>query len=158
MTRFFQFRLSPVQLGPLERRLLEKIWERGTATVRELVESGNTELAYTTLMTTLDRLYKKSLLSRQPEGRAFRYTPKLTREELHRQEAEMAFRQMLDASPTSSLPLSYLVEIVSEHDAQLLDELSRLVESKRRELRSGAGQKTELTDHKNKESHKEDKG
>jgi predicted transcriptional regulator len=155
MTRFFQFRLPPTQLGPLERRLLETIWERGNATVRELVESGNTDLAYTTLMTTLDRLYKKNLLSRQAEGRAFRYTPTITREEFDRQEAGKAFRQMLDASPASSLPLSYLVEIVSEHDAQLLDELSRLVESKRRKLRSGAGQKTGLRgkSNHNKEGH-----
>jgi len=151
VTRFFQFRLSPAQLGPLERRLLETLWERGSATVRELVESGNTDLAYTTLMTTLDRLYKKNLLSRQPEGRAFRYTPRFTREELHREEAEEAFRRMLDESPASSLPLSYLVEIVSEHDAQLLDDLSRLVESKRRKLRPGSGQKTGLRVKTNKE-------
>lgn len=151
MKRFSQFRLSTTQLGPLERRLLDAIWERGNATVRELVESGNTELAYTTLMTTLDRLYKKNLLSRQAEGRAFRYAPRFTREELQREEAREAFRRVLDASPASSLPLSYLVEIVSEHDAQLLEDLSRLVESKRRKLRSGSGQKSELRGKSNKE-------
>ena len=67
-------------------------------------------------MTTLDRLYKKNLLSRQAEGRAFRYTPRFTRQQLHREEAGAVFRQMLDASPAASLPLSYLVEIVSEYD------------------------------------------
>ncbi len=152
MTLFPQFRLSPAQLGPLERRLLETVWQRGSATVRELIESGEMNLAYTTLMTTLDRLYKKNLLSRQAEGRAFRYTPKFTRAELHREAAGEAFRQMLDVSPAASLPLSYLVEIVSEHDAQLLDDLSRLVESKRRELRSGAGQRTGLKGKNNKEN------
>jgi predicted transcriptional regulator len=153
MTPFFQSRLSPAQLGPLERRLLETVWERGNATVRELMESGNTDLAYTTVMTTLDRLYKKNLLSRQVEGRAYRYTPRFTRDELHRAEAGEAFRQMLDASPASSLPLSYLVEIVSEHDAQLLDDLSRLVESKRRKLRSGSGQRNGFRGKNNKEDH-----
>jgi predicted transcriptional regulator len=151
MTSFFQSRVSPAPLGPLERRLLETVWERGNATVRELMEGGNTDLAYTTLMTTLDRLYKKNLLSRQVEGRAYRYTPRFTREELHRAEAREAFRQMLDANPASSLPLSYLVEIVSEHDAQLLDDLSRLVESKRRKLRSGSGPKTGSRGKNNKE-------
>ena len=135
MTPFFQSRLSAVQLGPLERRLLEAVWERGDATVRELVEGGDTNLAYTTLMTTLERLYKKNLLSRRAEGRAYRYTPRFTREEFRREEAGNAFRQMLNASPAPSLPLSYLVEIVSEHDAELLDDLSRMVESKRRKLR-----------------------
>jgi len=141
MAPFLPFRLNLAKLGPLERRLLETVWERGNTTVRELLESANMDLAYTTLMTTLDRLYKKNLLSRKADGRAFRYSPRFTREELHREEAGQAFRQILGASPAPSLPLSYLVDIVSEHDTQLLDDLSRLVESKRRKLRA-SGQKT----------------
>jgi len=137
MNRIFHFRASSSQLGPLEERLLEALWERGNATVRDLVEAACPDLAYTTVMTTLDRLFKKNLLSRQAEGRAFRYTPRFTREELHREVAGEAFRQLLDASPASSLPLSYLVEILTERDAQLLDDLRHVVEAKRRELRSG---------------------
>jgi predicted transcriptional regulator len=117
--------------------LLEALWERGHATVRDLANDTCRDLAYTTVMTTLDRLFKKNLLSRQAEGRAFRYTPRFTREELHREVAGEAFRQLMDASPASSLPLSYLVEILTERDAQLLDDLHQVVESKRRELRAG---------------------
>jgi len=135
MSRVFHFRTSSSQLGPLEERLLEALWERGTATVRELVDADCHDLAYTTVMTTLDRLFKKNLLAREAEGRAFRYTPRFTRQELHREVAGEAFRQLLDASPASSLPLSYLVEILTERDAQLLDDLKQLVETKRRELR-----------------------
>ena len=136
--RIFHLRASSSQLGPLEERLLEALWQRGPATVRELLEGegGCHDLAYTTVMTTLDRLFKKGVLTREAEGRAFRYTARFTREELHREAAGQAVRQMLDASPASSLPLSYLVEILSERDAQLLDELRQLVENKRRELRS----------------------
>ncbi|MGA2856552.1 MAG: BlaI/MecI/CopY family transcriptional regulator [Candidatus Sulfotelmatobacter sp.] len=126
--------MGPPQIGPLEQRLLEALWERGNATVRELVSSECRDLAYTTVMTTLDRLFKKNLLDRMAEGRAFRYSPRLTRQELHRALASETFRQLLDASPTASLPLSYLVEVLSERDAQLLDDLRRLVEAKRREL------------------------
>ena len=136
MKRIFQFRTSTSQLGPLEERLLEELWQRGNATVRELVDHSCQDLAYTTVMTTLDRLYKKRLLAREPEGRAFRYTPRLTRQDLQREAAGEAFRQLLDASPAPALPLSYLVEIVTERDAQLLDDLRRLVDAKRRELRS----------------------
>jgi len=124
------------QLGPLEQRLLEALWERRSATVRELVEDGCQHLAYTTVMTTLDRLFKKNLLTREAEGRAFRYSPSFSREELHRDAAGAAFRQLLQASPAASLPLSYLVEIVSERDTELLDDLGKLIEAKRRELRS----------------------
>jgi BlaI family transcriptional regulator, penicillinase repressor len=135
MKGIFHFPGSSSQLGPLEQRLMEALWERGTATVRELLKESGIELAYTTVMTTLDRLFKKGLLTRQAEGRAFRYAPRCTREELQREIAEEAFRQLLAASPAKSLPLSYLVEILSERDAQLLDDLWRVVEAKRRALR-----------------------
>ncbi len=135
MKRIFHFGASSSQLGPLEERLLDALWQRGNATVRDLVDGACPDLAYTTVMTTLDRLFKKNLLSRQAEGRAFRYTPRFTREELHREVAGEAFRQLLDASPASSLPLSYLVEILTERDAQLLDDLRQVVEAKRRALR-----------------------
>jgi predicted transcriptional regulator len=125
-----------VQLGPLEQQLMKELWTRGTATVRDLYESGNLNLAYTTLMTTLDRLYKKQLLDRVAEGRAFRYTPRQTKEELQRVAAVEGIRQLLSSGESSSLPLSYLVEALSEHDAQLLDELQQLVERKRAELRN----------------------
>lgn len=135
MKRTFHFRTNSAEVGPLEERLLDVLWSRGTATVRELVDEACPDLAYTTVMTTLDRLFKKKLLGREAEGRAFRYTPRFTREELHREAAGEAFRQLLNASPASSLPLSYLVEIVTERDAHLLDELREVIEAKRRELR-----------------------
>jgi BlaI family transcriptional regulator, penicillinase repressor len=140
MKRIFHFRASSSQLGPLEERMLEVLWKRGDGTVRELVDDGCQDLAYTTVMTTLDRLFKKSLLSREPEGRAFRYQPRFTREELHREVAGEAFRQLLDACPSSSLPLSYLVEVLTERDGQLLDDLHKVVEAKRRQLRTGGDQ------------------
>jgi predicted transcriptional regulator len=135
MNRIFQpFRGSSRQLGPLEQRLLDGLWARGSATVRELIEGGCQDLAYTTVMTTLDRLFKKDLLTRSEEGRAFRYVPRFSCEELHRQAASFAFRQLLDASPASSLPLSFLVEILGDRDEKLLDDLRKLVDRKRREL------------------------
>jgi BlaI family transcriptional regulator, penicillinase repressor len=145
MKRIFQpFRSLARQLGPLEQRMLDALWARGSATVRELLENSHPELAYTTVMTTLDRLFKKGLLTRSEEGRAFRYVPRFSREELQRQAAVHAFRQLLDASPASSLPLSFLVEILGERDAQLLDDLRELVERKRRELGQGEFGQREL--------------
>ena len=135
MSRIFPpFRETARQLGPLEQRLLDALWARGSATVRELVDGGCRDLAYTTVMTTLDRLFKKGVLTRSEEGRAFRYVARFSRDELRREAAGYAFRQLLDASPASSLPLSFLVEILGERDAQLLDDLRKLVERKRREL------------------------
>jgi predicted transcriptional regulator len=139
VNRFFPpFHPSFQQLGPLEQRLLEQIWSRGNATVRELLETSDLDVAYTTVMTTLDRLYKKRLLTREAEGRAFRYAPRFSQEELQRAAAGQAIRELLDSSSSNALPLSYLVEAVSAHDAALLEELQELVEQKRRQLQRDA--------------------
>jgi predicted transcriptional regulator len=122
------------ELGPLEQRILESVWERGDATVRELIAGGYEGLAYTTVMTTLDRLFKKELLKRSTEGQAFRYFPLISREEFHRRVAGEAFHRLFDTNRGSRLPLSFLVEIVCERDAALLEDLRKLVDIKRREL------------------------
>jgi len=123
------------QLGPLEQQLLQLLWTRGNGTVRELVDDSGLSLAYTTVMTTLDRLYKKQVLDRAPEGRAFRYFPRHSPEQLQMAAAGEAIRQLLASDEASSLPLSCFVEAITEYDARLLDRLQELVERKRRELR-----------------------
>jgi predicted transcriptional regulator len=129
-------RRSPnTQLGPLEQQLLSALWNCGSATVRELLDAGDIKLAYTTVMTTLDRLYKKQLLKRVAEGRAFRYSPRYTQEELEKAAVGETIRELLGSGAPASLPLSYLVEAVSEHDARLLDDLQRLLDQKRRDPR-----------------------
>src|SRR5258706_1543091 len=155
MRIFHSFRSSSRQLGPLEERMLDGLWPRVSATVRELLEDGYQDLAYTTVMTTLDRLFKKGLLTRSEEGRAFRYAPRFSREELHREAAGHAFRQLLDASPASALPLSFLVEILGERDAQLLDDLRTLVERKRRALGQRESGRRELGQPKTRQKEKE---
>jgi predicted transcriptional regulator len=120
----------------LEQELLSALWMRGSATVREMLDAGGINLAYTTVMTTLDRLYKKQLLNRSADGRAFRYSPRYTQEELEKAAVGETVRQLLGSGEAAALPLSYLVEAVSEHDAGLLDDLQRLLDEKRRERRS----------------------
>jgi len=130
-------RSTKLHLGPLEEQLLSTLWARGSATVREIVDDGEIKLAYTTVMTTLDRLFKKQILNRVAEGRAFRYSPRYSQAELEKAAVGETIRQLLGSdAAAASLPLSYLVEVVSDHDAGLLDDLQRLLEQKRRELRS----------------------
>jgi predicted transcriptional regulator len=123
------------QLGPLEDELLRALWTRGDATVRELVDENAVSGAYTTIMTTLDRLYKKGLLARSPEGRAFRYRPKQSEAELHQNLIAAGLRELLSSARQAEAPISFLVETISEHDAALLDHLQEAVARKRRELR-----------------------
>jgi len=126
---------SASELGPLETRLLSALWKRGNATVRELRAEGHASAAYTTVMTTLDRLHKKGLLNRVPDGRAYRYSPRHTEAEYYCLRLAGVIQRLLGGSAPSSAPLTFLVDAVSEHDARLLEELERAVERKRRELR-----------------------
>jgi predicted transcriptional regulator len=127
--------VSSMALGRLERRALEEIWRRGETSVREIYVSFDEKIAYTTLMTTLDRLYKKRLLSRRKDGRAFLYSPLVTREEFEHGIAADVIDGLLGRGTHGVEPvLACIVDAVSEHDRELLDELDRLIREKRRTL------------------------
>src|SRR3954466_8226102 len=123
------------QLGPLEDELLRALWTRGDATVRELIDASVVDGAYTTIMTTLDRLYKKGLLERSPEGRAFRYRPKQSEAELNQNLVAAGLKELLSLSAEHAAPISFLVDTISDHDAALLEHLQEAVTRKRRDLR-----------------------
>jgi len=69
-------------LGKLEQDVLREIWRRDEVSVRDIYLAFGERVAYTTLMTTLDRLYKKKLLTRRKDGRAFVYLPAVSPDEL----------------------------------------------------------------------------
>jgi predicted transcriptional regulator len=121
-------------LGPLERRVLEALWARkDTVTVRQLM-ADFPDTAYTTLMTTADRLFRKGLLTRRQEGRAYAYAPRWTREALEVRVAGSALATLLPVDADGLRPLiSLFVDEVSRRDASMLDELERLVRLKKDE-------------------------
>jgi predicted transcriptional regulator len=126
-------------LGPLESALMRELWKRQTATVRELIEDRCIDGAYTTLMTTADRLYKKGLLAREEEGRAYRYRPLQTEEEFNRRNVAAGINEWFGVAKESRASVSFLVDQITKHDAALLDELQAAIEAKRRELKKRTG-------------------
>jgi predicted transcriptional regulator len=120
-------------LGPLERRVLESLWkDNRPAGVREIRDRHFPQTPYTTLMTTLDRLYRKNILDRTKVGRAFFYTPRLTPTELESVMATEALRHALNRDvPTFQPLLAALIKIIGDRDRRLLDELEILVRAQR---------------------------
>lgn len=120
-------------LGELELALLERIWQSGEASVRDIHRDHTPPLAYTTLMTTLDRLYKKGLLKRRPQGRAFYYSAAVSRAQFSENVARQMVNFMLEFGehPPAGI-FSCFVDAVTENDIRLLDELERVVKNKRR--------------------------
>lgn len=121
--------------GALELRVLEALWRRGDATVRDLCEDFPAA-AYTTLMTTMERLQKKGVLERRKSGRAFVYRPVHSRAELESGLLSHAIQPLLSGASAHPV-LSCFVEEVSRQDERLLDELERLVREKRRQQENG---------------------
>jgi predicted transcriptional regulator len=126
-------------LGPLERQVHTAVWMRGSATVREVLEDGTIWQTYSTIMTTMDRLFRKGLLTRVLEGKAFRYSALHSPEEVERAATMNGIRQLL-GSDRASLHLSYFVEAVGAQDERLLEELQGLVERQLAELRKKKGE------------------
>ena len=122
--------------GPLEVRVLEALWARqAPACVRDLQPQFD-GVAYTTLMTTLDRLFRKGTLSRVKSGRAFYYTPKSSQQELMSELAGSTFATLLPGDAAAVRPiLSMFVDTVGDRDQGLLDELEQLVKARRDELK-----------------------
>jgi predicted transcriptional regulator len=105
-------------LGVLEREVMDAVWRAREVTVRDTQSLLPRRVAYTTVMTTLDRLFKKGLLMRTRAGKAFVYSAAQTR---HQTEAAI---------------LSNLVDAVGSGDRAVarLDALERLVRDKKRRL------------------------
>ena len=130
-------RSSVTRLGELERAVMEHLWTHtetggGSLTVREVHETVGTqrELAYTTVMTVLDRLAKKRLVTQERDGRAYRYSPVSTREELTAQTMRETLGD-LEARDRKGAMLHFL----DDASPQEIDELkAALAEIERRSI------------------------
>jgi predicted transcriptional regulator len=122
-------------LGHLEMRVLEILWERGESNVHQVVEKLERPLAYTTVMTTLDRLYKKGWLERRKSERAYIYAARHSRQELeHQAAAEFVAGYLVRPQPAGELLISCLVDAVGRENEKLLDDLEKKIRMKRKEL------------------------
>jgi predicted transcriptional regulator len=122
-------------LGNLEREVMDVVWQTGETTVKAVQSALPRQVAYTTVMTTLDRLFKKGFVARTRRGRAFVYQALRTREQT---EAAVAGGMMsgLFIGPSAVPILSNLVDAVGNQDggADLLDALEEMVREKRRRI------------------------
>ena len=93
---------------PLELLCLRALWQLGEGNVKAVqqIVSQSRPLAYTTIMTVLDRLVRKGMLARRKEGRSFTYAPQATRDAARRaaQEGDLAVETVHIFSVPSSSP------------------------------------------------------
>ena len=122
-------------LGKLERETMKEVWQRDEVSVRDVFDAFDKNVAYTTVMTTLDRLFKKNLLKRRKAGKAYMYSTRFSLAELELEMTEDVIGSLLNAGTENIEPvLACIVDAVSDRDRELLDQLERLVQQKRLEL------------------------
>lgn len=115
-------------LGSLEERLMELVWaDDAPLAVRDAVARLGSKLAYTTVMTTLDRLHKKGLLARSKVGNAFVYRAALTRDAYHRRIVEESVALLIErsAGPVVSAFVDVAVGLDEKNLARLEQALAR---------------------------------
>ncbi len=117
---------SPI-LTASELRLMDVLWGKGAATVREVVNAlpNDRTLAYTTVLTTLQTLQKKGYLRYEKQGRAFVYHPVVDRTEARRGAIRYIVSRFFDGSP--ELLMLNIVEH-EEIDPKVVHDLRRLLE------------------------------
>lgn len=134
------FRLRPgrrgleLRLHSLEAEIMDIVWSLRfeTFTVNDVLQvlEQRREIAYTTVMTTLARLFEKGLLEREREGKRYVYSPRVSRQAF----LESTAREVLKSSLDEPSALALLAEKVSEASALELDELEALIKRRRKEL------------------------
>ena len=119
--------------GALEVRVLEALWQRAAPQSVRALQPAFPGIAYTTLMTTLDRLHRKGVLDRDKAGRAFVYRPRYSRAALLSGLAGEALEAVFGVRAAGLAPiLSFFVDAVSREDQESLAALERLVRDRRR--------------------------
>lgn len=114
-------------LGELERSVMEKLWVAPVPqSVREVHASlsGQRELAYTTVMTVLDRLAKKGFVRRERDGRAYLYTPAQTKDELVAEVMHTALEG--DADDRTAALVAFVSRVSPQEAAAMREALARL--------------------------------
>ena len=129
MTRPDWFSRAARVLGDLETRVMELVWTEHPISVRAACGRLRGDHAYTTIMTTMDRLHKKRLLKRRKEGQAFLYEPAMDRAEYQKRVVKAVLTPLLEqgAAPV----LAAVIEVAADLDKAYLAQLEKLIASRR---------------------------
>ncbi|WP_158019364.1 BlaI/MecI/CopY family transcriptional regulator [Mycobacterium basiliense] len=113
--------------GELEAVIMDRVWSRREViTVRDMFDelAHHRQIAYTTVMSTMDNLHRKGWLQRERAGKAFRYWPTMTREE----HSASLMRDAFDAGGDSDLVLTFfLKQMDAEESTRVRDVLRRII-------------------------------
>jgi predicted transcriptional regulator len=119
---------APPALHELETEIMDEVWRRDESSVRDVLDALNsrsdTQRAYTTVMTVMDRLDHKGLLRRERRGRSDVYVAAITREHYARERAVQEVGAVVDAY--GDLALAHFARRMSKLDPKRREQIRRL--------------------------------
>ena len=121
-------------LGQLQRAVMEVIWARGEATVHQVRDrlDGEKQLAYTTILTTLQKLEKAGWLTHRAEGKSYVYLPRRSRDQAGAGSVKQFLKRVFDGNAVAMFQHLIREGDLSEDD---LKEVRKLIDEKRKEKR-----------------------
>jgi BlaI family transcriptional regulator, penicillinase repressor len=118
------------RVGDLQLQILKILWERGDATVTQVMENlTGTELAYTTVATMLRKMEGRGLVTHRAEGRSFIYRPKLKPAEVSHSMANHLVDRLFEGSLIDAVNHLLTTREVSRDE---LEKIERLIAEKRK--------------------------
>ena len=122
-------------LGHLEQEVMDALWEKGEALGKDVFSEikRHRQIAYTTVLTVLERLAKKGLVIKKRENEGYLFSAAYTRQEFSAMVSKEVIRGVIDLSVTNTL--ASFVDILADKDPEELERLSSLIESKKKEFK-----------------------
>jgi BlaI family penicillinase repressor len=128
-------RQSLDSLGVLQRAVMEVVWRRGEASVHDVLQevSRHKKLAYTTVLTVMQKLEKAGWLEHRNEGKSYIYTPTASREEAGAGSVRGFLKRVFEGDAVAMFQ-----HLIRESDLsdQELSELRAMIDAKRKERRT----------------------
>ncbi|SRR5713226_2372632 len=139
MARITTFRLRGRRLGrllgELEAQVMEALWRRESASIRQVWEAIKRKrpVAFNTIMTVMNRLVDKGLLRREDRRRSYRYSPRVTREVLLARVSHDVIEALIHEF--GDVAVAQFVDALQEIDPKKLAAVERMIRERRRERR-----------------------
>jgi BlaI family transcriptional regulator, penicillinase repressor len=113
------------KLGDLQLRIMKVLWQRGEATVSDVLEevAAPNDLAYTTVATMLRKMEARGLVAHRIEGRSFIYRARLREEEATRTIADHFVERLFEGSLTEVVSHLLSTREVSKDELEILEQL-----------------------------------
>jgi predicted transcriptional regulator len=123
------------RLGDLETAILEHVWAHGACDVKSVHRTLGSRRGITlnTVQSTMERLFRKKLLSREKVSHAYVYAPRHTREELGARMVEEVVSRLLKGEAFPALEA--FVDLAIRTDEANLDRLQQLIAARRKPSR-----------------------